>query len=88
VRQRGLEWRRDRISDETTVTHRAHELAHYVERGQIGDQQDGEAAHCTQHVILQVRRGPLLEAEANAYRRLELNGWSELDRTVRRAEVR
>ena len=60
------------IAQPGVLAHRAHQLAHHVERREIGHHQDGEAAQRPHHVTAQVGRRALLQVEPDPYRRLTL----------------
>src|SRR5881628_1034513 len=77
-----LDLGRETVTERGVVAHRAYHLAHDVERGEVGDQQYGEPPYRAQHVIVQVRNSPLLQAEAHAERCLEVKRGRELDRTI------
>src|SRR5439155_20184370 len=82
-----LEPGRETVAEPTVVAHRAYHLAHHIERGEVGNEQHGEPPYRAHHMILQIRSGPLLQAEADPDRCRELDGRSELDRTVRWVEM-
>src|SRR5881628_2526077 len=82
-----LDLGRETVTERGVVAHRAYHLAHDVERGEVGDEQYGEPPYRAQHVIVQVRNSPLLQAEAHPERCLEMKRRRELDRTVDRLEV-
>ncbi len=62
TRRHGLR-RRSPGAEHRVVPHRAHQLAHHVERSEIGDYERDEAAQGTQQMAANVRGGAPLQAE-------------------------
>src|SRR5881296_3438106 len=82
-----LDLGRETVTERGVVAHRAYHFAHDVERGEVGDEQYGKPPYRAQHVIVQVRNSPLLQAEAHPERCLEMKRRRELDRTIHRLEM-
>src|SRR5207247_3042445 len=87
VWQDTLEPAGETIPEPGVVAHHPYHLAHHVERGEVGDEQYGEPPYRAQHVIVQVRNSPLLQAEAHAERCLEMKRRRELDRAIHGLEM-
>src|SRR6266566_5759379 len=63
---------RSPCAEHRVVSHRAHQLAHPVERREIGDDERDEAAQGTQQMAANVRGGAPLQAEPDADGRVAL----------------